>query len=77
MLLKSDLIIAEPLAGEPCPIDRVFALLDVLPCGAALIVKADHVLWCHWQVGDDKAHAGEQLTGMPFDPGDDTAGLVP
>ena len=32
--LKSDFIVAEPLAGQSCPVDRVLAFLDVLLCRA-------------------------------------------
>lgn len=41
MKLKSDLVVAEPFAGCPRPVDRVFAHLDVLLGCAALIVEAD------------------------------------
>ena len=77
MKLKSDLIIVEALAGEPRPVDRVFALLDVLFGCAALIVEANDPVRLHRQVGDEKAHAREEITWMPLDLGDDTAGLLP
>lgn len=77
MKLKPDLIVAEPLAGKPCPVDRVFAFLDVLFGCGALIVEADDPVRLHRQIGDDKADAGEQVTGVPLHLGDDAAGCVP
>src|SRR3546814_19250709 len=55
----------------------IFAFLDVLLCGAALVVEPHHPVWLHRQVGDDEADFGEQLARMPFDLGDDAARLVP
>ncbi len=75
--LKSDFIVAEPLAGQSCPVDRVLAFLDVLLCRAALIIEAHDPFGVHRQVGDDEADTGEQLSGGPFDLCDDTAGVVP
>jgi len=53
----------------------------VLLGGAALIVEAGDLLGLHprvqGQVGDDEAHAGEQLARGPFDPGEDAARFVP
>ena len=58
--LQPNLVVAEPLARQPRPAEGVFALLDVLLGGAASIVKADHPVRLHRQVGDDEAHAGER-----------------
>lgn len=77
MKLKPDLVVAEPLAGEQRPVDRVFTFLDVLLSCATLIVEADDPLRLHRQVGDDKAHAGEQVAGVPFHLGNDPAGFAP
>ena len=55
----------------------MLALLDVLPGGAALVIEPNHPVWFHRQVGDNETHTGEQLTRVPFDPGDDAALLVP
>ena len=49
----------------------------VLFSGAALVVEAHHPIWLHRQVGNDEADKGKQLSRVPFDLGDDTAGLVP
>ncbi len=43
---------------------------------AALIVNADDPARLHRQVGDNEAHAGKQLTQMPYHLGDDTTGFV-
>lgn len=67
--LKPDLIVTEPLAGQAGPDDGVLASLDVVFGSAALIVEADDPFRLHQQVGDDKTHAREQITGMPFDLG--------
>ena len=56
MKLKPDLIIAEPLAGEPRPVDRVFAHLDVSFGCPTLIVETGDPVWLHRQVGYDEAH---------------------
>ena len=77
MKLKSDLIIAEPFAGEPRPVDRVFAFLDVLFRCSALIVEPDDPVRFHRQIGDDEAHAREQITGVPLDLCDDAARFAP
>ncbi len=42
--LKPDLVVAQPLAGEARPIDRVLAFLDQLLRFAALIVERHHLL---------------------------------
>ncbi len=41
MKLKSNLVLGNALAGWPGPVDRLFALFDVLLGGATLIVEAD------------------------------------
>lgn len=44
---------------------------------AALIVEADDPVWLHRRVGDDEAHAGEQIAGMLFDLGNHAASFAP
>ena len=75
--LQPHLVVAEPLAGQPRPVEGILALLDVLLGRAALIVEPHHPIRVHRQVGDDEAHAGEQLARMPFDLGNHPAWLVP
>ena len=77
MKLKPDLIAPEPLAGQPRPVDRMLAFLDVLFCGATLIVEANDPVWLHRQVGDDKTHAGEKIAGVPFHLGNNPAYFAP
>ena len=57
--------------------EGVFAFLDVLLGGAALIVKAHHPVRLHWQAGDDEADLRKQIARVPFDLGDNTAFLAP
>ena len=57
--------------------EGVFAFLDVLLGGAALIVKPHHPVRLHRQVGDDEADLRKQLARVPFDLGDNTAFLAP
>lgn len=57
--------------------EGVFAFLDVLLGGAALVVEAHHPVWFHRQVDDDEADFGEQVARVPFDLGDRPARLVP
>ena len=77
MKLKSDLVVAEALARQSRPVDRIFAFLDVLFSRATLIVKTDDPVRLHRQIGNHEAHAREQITGVPLDLGDDAAGLLP
>ena len=77
MKLKSDLVVTEPLAGQPGPGDGVLAFFDMLFGRAALIVEADDPFRLHWQVGDDKTHAREQLAGVPLDLGNHLTGFAP
>ena len=75
--LKSELIVTEPLAGQPVPDDGVLAFFNMLPGGAALIVEAKQLFRCKGEVRDDVASFGKQLTGMPFDLGNHLTGLAP
>ena len=75
--LQPHLVVAEALARQPRPAEGVFAFPDVLFGGAASIVEASDLIRLHGQVGDNEAHAGEQLARMPLDPGDHTAFPVP
>ena len=75
--LQPHLIVAELPAGQARPAEGVFAFLDVLLGGAALVVEPDHPVWLHRQVGDYEADTREQFARVPFDLGDDAAFLVP
>ena len=44
------IVFAERLARQPCPVEGVFALLDVLLGGAELIVKPQHPIRLRRQV---------------------------
>lgn len=59
------------------PVKGILALLNMLLGIAAAIVKAGYLVLIHLLVGDDEAHAGQQLSRMSFDLGDDAALLVP
>ena len=77
MKLKSNLVLRHALAGQPGPVDRLLAFLDVLLHRAALIVEPNDPVRLHRQVGGDEADAGKQLAWMPLDLGNNTAGFVP
>ena len=77
MKLEPDLVVAELLARQARPPNRVLALLDVLLGGAALIVECDDPFSGTAQVGDNEADARIQFARMPFDLGDDATGLCP
>ena len=59
--LQPHLIVAEPLARQPRPVEGVFTFLNVLLGGAALVVEAHHPVRVHRHIGDDKADLWEQL----------------
>lgn len=75
--LQPHLVVAELPAGQPCLAKGIFAFLDVLLGGAALVVEHHDPVWLHWQVGDAEPDTREQLARMPFDLGDHTARFVP
>ncbi len=77
MKLEPDLVVAELPAGQPRPLDGVLAFLDPLLRRAPMIVEGDDPFGRTAQVGDDKADAGIQFAGMPFDLGHHAAFLVP
>jgi hypothetical protein len=77
MQLQPDLVLAEPLVGQPRPVEGVFAFFDVLLGGAALVIEAHHPVGFHLQVGDDDTLAGEQFARMPFDLGNHSARDLP
>ena len=64
--LKPDLVVAELLAGEARPVDRVLAFLDPLLSFTALIVESRHPFGRAVQVGHDEAIAGDQQARMPL-----------
>ena len=76
MQLQPHLVVVEPAARQPRPVEGVFAFLDVLLGGAAPVIEAHHPVGFHRQVGDDEADTREQLARVPFDLGDHTALLV-
>ena len=45
--LKADFVLRHAIARQSCPVDRLFAFLDVLLCGAALIVETYDPVWLH------------------------------
>jgi len=47
MKLKPNLFLRHPLAGQPGPIDRLLAFLDVLLGGASLVVELDDLARLH------------------------------
>lgn len=71
--LRPHLVVVQPPARQPRPVEGVFAFLDVLFSSAALVIKAHHPVRLHRQVGDDETHTGEQLARMPFNLSDDAA----
>ena len=75
--VQPDLVVAEPPARQPRPVEGVFAFLDMLRGRAALVVEPHHPVWLHRQIGDDEANTREQLARVPFDLGDHSARLVP
>ena len=77
MKLQPRLVVTELLARQPCPAEGILALFDLLLGRASSVVVAGDLIGLHGQVGDDEAHAGEQLARMPLDLGDDAARLVP
>ena len=77
MKLETDPVVAELLARQARPPNRVLALLDVLLGGAALIVECDDPFSGTAQVGDSEADARIQFARMPFDLGNHAGGLCP
>ncbi len=77
MKLKPHLVPRHALAGKTRPIDHLPSFLDMLFGGAALVVEPNDPVRLHRRVGDDKADLREQVTRMPFDPGDDPPWFVP
>lgn len=76
MKLKPHLVLSHALAGQPGPVNRLLAFLDVLLDGATLIVEVDDPVRVHRQVRHDEADAGEQFAGVPLDLGNNAPGLV-
>ena len=65
-LEQAHLVVAEAVAGKPCPVDGVLAFLDVLLCRAALIVEGHHPFAWPGRTGDDEeADAGIQTMKKP------------
>ncbi len=75
MKLKPHLVPRHALAGKTRPIDRLPAFLDMPFGGDALVVEPNDPVRFHRQLGDHEADLWEadlreQVTPMPFDPGD-------
>jgi len=77
MKLQANLVVAELAAGQPCPLDGVLSLFDVLFRRATMIVEGDNPFGRTRQVGDDEANTRVQFAGMPFHLGNDTAFCAP
>jgi hypothetical protein len=82
MELETHRVGGEGATGQPRPLDRVLAFLDVLlACAAlvvaALVVEGDHALGGSRQVGDDEADARIRLARVPLDFRHHSAGLRP
>ena len=82
MKLKPHLVPRHALAGKTSPIDCLPACLDMPFGGAALVVEPNGPVRLHRRVGDHEAdlweaYLREQVTRMPFDPGDDPPWFVP
>src|SRR4249919_1052456 len=75
--LKAHGIGCEGAAGQPRPLDRVLAFLDVLLARAALIVEGNDALGRARQIANDKADARVQLARMPLNLGHHVARLIP
>ena len=75
--LKSHLVILEPLAGEPCPLNRILPFFDPLLGSAAFVVEVNHSGRVPPEICDDEPHPGEEFSSVPLHLGDDAAGLRP
>ena len=67
----------EAHAGEPGPLQRVLAFLDVLFCRASIVLEREHPLVRQAAIGHQEADGREQFARMKFDLGDDAPGLRP
>ena len=63
MKLKPNLVVAEAMAGQTDPVDRVLALLDVLLRSAASIIEGDDAVGGTDQVGHDEADTEIEFAG--------------
>ncbi len=70
-------ILADAMAGQTCPVDRLLAFFDPLLRRASSIVELRHPRSRPRQVGDDETDARVQLAGIPLDLGYHSAGLAP
>ena len=75
--LQANRIVAEAVAGKPCPVDRVLTFLDPLLGCTPSIIKLRHPCSRSRQVGDDEADARIEFTRMPLNLGHNTPGLAP
>ena len=73
--LEPHLVVAELAAGQPRPLDGVFAFLNPLFRRGPVIVEGDDPFGRTAQVSDDEADCRVKLVWMPFDLGDHAAFL--
>jgi hypothetical protein len=61
--LEADDVCFPRVGGEPCPLHRNLAVLDLMLRPAALIIEGDDMVRGPGQVGGDKPEAGIQFPG--------------
>ena len=64
MKLKPNLVVAEAMAGQTGPVDRVLAFLDPLLRRAALVIEGDDAVGGTAQIGHDEADTGIEFAGI-------------
>ncbi len=77
MKLKPDFVGLEAPARQPRPFEGVFAFLDVLLCCSTPIVELKPPFIPNRQGRDHITDARKQLSGVPFNLGDNPAWFVP
>ena len=77
MKLQAYGICGELHAGEPCPLERILALLDMLLGGAPAIVEGHHALVWQAAIGNDEADRRKQFARVELDLRHDPAGVRP
>ena len=75
--LKAHRIISEHLARELRPSDGVLTFFDPLLGSAPFVVEVNYTGGVPPEICHDEPHAGEELTPVPLDLGDDASGLRP
>src|SRR3546814_12978922 len=64
--LPPHLVVPELPACQPRPAYGIFAFIDVLLCGAALVVEPHPPVWLHPPVDYSDAYLAKQLSSTPF-----------